>query len=461
MSSPNRDWARRGCRAAATLVVLAVVLASVPAVWGQNNNDVVGFNTRAVGGISIDPNGILTNASRDEIGKLRKVLADALQPVPDAMNQTAGLRKVSLRGLDAEVRKSLDSGKPIPDAIACLAGLQRIRYVLGYPEQNDIVLVGEAEGWKADNRGNLVGVRSRRPVLLLDDLVTALRAAASPNRSVMSCSINPTAEGMRRLEAFNRQQRTAGANPQAVAAAYEQQLGPQQISITGVPEDSRFARVMVAADYRMKRVSLAFDPSPVPGLPSFLAMIRPAMGGGNAMPRFWLQPESQGLVRDDGGLAWELRGSTVRAMAETDFYDANGIAHPTGQSDAISRKWAQIMTKRYDDLAQADPVFADLRNCMDVAVVAALVVKENLPGKVNHRFPSLLGRDGMPTMKVSAPKQVGTQASLVRKERSWIIAAGGVQMNPWSAVEQSEVKSELAAVRGKSTAQDRTAWWWD
>jgi hypothetical protein len=333
--------------------------------------------------------------------------------------------------------------------------------VLAYPEQNDVVLVGPAEGWKADARGSLVGVRSRRPVLLLDDLVTVLRAAASPDRTVMSCSINPTPEGMKRLERLARQPGTGAAAAQATAMAYQQQLGPQKISITGVPEDSRFARVMVAADYRMKRVSLAFDPSPVRGLPSFLEMIKPAMGTGNAMPRFWLQPELQGLVRDDAGLAWELLGSAVRAMAETDFYDANGIAHPTGQSDAISRKWAELMTKHYDELALADPVFGDLRNCMDLAVVAALVVKENLPGKVNNRFPSLLGRDGLPTMKVDAPKQVDTQANLIKKGRNWIIAAGGVQMNPWSAVERSEVSGELAAVRGKAASQSRAAWWWD
>ena len=460
MSSHSRDWVRRVCRAAAATLVVAVVLAMCPAVHGQAVNNNAGFiQERAVGGIMINPSGALSNATRDQVGELGQVLADALQPVPDAMNRTAGLRKVSLRGIEAEVRKSLASGKPVPDAIWCLAGLQQVRYVLAYPDKKDIVIVGKGEGWKADVRGHLVGVQSGRPVLLLDDLLTALRAAASPNRTVMSCSINPTPEGVRRLEALNRQLRP-GANPQAVARAFEEQLGPQEISITGVPEDSHFARVMVAADYRMKRFSLAFEPSPVRGLPTFVEMFRPSAAGGSSMPRFWLQPEHRGLVRDDAGLAWELRGSTVRAMAETDFYDAQGVAHPTGQSDAISRKWAEIMTKRYDEVAQADPVFGKLRNCMDLAVVAALVVKEDLPGKVSHRFPVLMGSE-LPTAKLPAPKQVGTEASLVRKDRSWTVAAGGVQMNPYAAVERSEVSSALTAMHGKAAAEQPAAWWWD
>ena len=45
--------------------------------------------------------------------------------------------------------------------------------------------------------------------------------------------------------------------------------------VNGVPADSHFARVLVAADYRMKRLAMNFDPSPVNGLPSYLHMIKP------------------------------------------------------------------------------------------------------------------------------------------------------------------------------------------
>jgi hypothetical protein len=50
------------------------------------------------------------------------------------------------------------------------------------------------------------------------------------------------------------------------------------VGSTGVPTDSRFAQVLVAADYRMKRIGMNFEKAPVRGLPSYLEM-RPASIG--------------------------------------------------------------------------------------------------------------------------------------------------------------------------------------
>ena len=93
------------------------------------------------------------------------------------------------RGGVAECAKN---NKPIPDAVKYLAGLQRIRYVFVYPEQKDIVLVGPGEGWKVDAKGNVVGVTTGRPVMLLDDLLVALRTAQAAAQGGITCSIDPT-----------------------------------------------------------------------------------------------------------------------------------------------------------------------------------------------------------------------------------------------------------------------------
>ena len=101
----------------------------------------------------------------------------------------------------------------------------------------------------------------------------------------------------------------------------ENALGMQQITLHGVPETSHFARVLVAADYRMKRMAMNFDPSPVRGLPSYLQMIK-RRPGRSFSPRFWLEPKYEALLRDAEGLAWELRGSGVKALTEEDFLAA-------------------------------------------------------------------------------------------------------------------------------------------
>ncbi len=172
---------------------------------------------------------------------------------------------------------AIKTGKALPEEIKFLGGLQAIRYVLVYPEQKDIVLVGPGEGWKADSHGNIVGVTTGRPVMLLDDLLVALRTAAEAAEGGITCSIDPTPEGMRQLRAYAATLHTIG-NPGTTASNIEQVLGPQQISFSGVPTTSHFARVLVAADYRMKRLAMGFEPAPVRGLPSFLQMSAPAAG---------------------------------------------------------------------------------------------------------------------------------------------------------------------------------------
>jgi hypothetical protein len=292
----------------------------------------------------------------------------------------------------------------------------------------------------------------------LDDLIVALRSAMH-KPSALSCSIDPTPQGRQNFTNLIGQMNRMPSDKSTFAAAIREQVGPQTITVEGVPPTSHFARVMVAADYRMKRISMAFEPSPVRGLPSFMEMV--SGGSSNALPRFWLEPQYGSILRDGDGLAWEIRGGSVRAMAETDFVDAQNNKTPTGKADPVSARWAKLMTERYDELAVADPVFGQLRTCMDAAVVGTLIAKERLPAKVKNDFPALTGAKGLPTVSVEAPKQVATQANFNKKGRNWVIAAGGVQINPWAICDKTETSQELTAVHGKSVAKARSSWWWD
>lgn len=437
------------------MLAVALILAGSAQVWAQG---VLATTTRAVGGISINAEGMLTHVEVARGGPLEQI---RLQAVPEALQARSELRKVSLKALERLIHQHQQTGIPLPDDVHCLGGLQNIRYVLVYPEQQDIVLCGFAEGWKLDARGNVVGQTTGRPVLLLDDLVTALRSLGGQVRGPMTCSIDPTPEGIQRVSALARRLREIG-NPAGTAAAVEEQLGPQRITVAGVPATSHFAHVLVAADYRMKRISMGLEPAPVSGIPSFLELLR-ATGRGmsNMLPRWWLEPDYPGLVRDEAGLAWEIRPGSVRALAEADFFDAQGRQHPSGKADPASQRWAELFTRRYAELAQAEPVFAQLRNCMELAVVAALMAKENLIAKAGAHFPLLTQSDGFATVQLPAPRQVASKAVVVKKGRNWVIAAGGVAINPWAVVDKTEAQARVAAVRSKASANSATNWCWD
>ncbi|HLA84160.1 MAG TPA: DUF1598 domain-containing protein, partial [Thermoguttaceae bacterium] len=318
------------------------------------------------------------------------------------------------------------------------------------------------EGWKVNDKGAVVGVGTGRPVLLLDDLLVAMRTARPAMEQVISCSIDPRPEGIVRLREYMSTLSTMG-NPQMTQANIAEALGPQKITLTVVPDTSHFARVMVAADYRMKRLGMHLDRAPVSGMPSFLQMVKLSGGSvGNMLPRWWLEPRYESVMRSPDGLAWELQGASVKAMTESAYFNASGQREETAKSDPLAERWADLFTQKYEKLALADPVFGELRNCMQLAIVSALVVKEDLTAKAGYSFPTLLDPTQVEIEKMPAPKQVDSVASALKAGRRWVISAsGGVAIDSYAAIKDVKENASLSSVRESATAGKPTRWWWN
>lgn len=434
------------------------------AVWGgwlqAGNNNNFNFGS-AVGGVSIDAEGVLRNATTDATGRLEQLRKEQLKPVPADLATQTKLRKISLKGLEAVLAAHAKNAAPLPDEVRYLAGLQRIQYIFVYPEAGDIVLAGPAEGWKSDGQGNVVGVQSGWPVLLLDDLLVALRTLSAGEQRPITCSIDPTPEGVQRLQAFLKQQGgRIGANPPATIAAIEQALGPQTITITGVESNSHLARVLVAADYRMKRLGMGFEAAPIAKMPSFLQL---AGGGtGDLFPRWWMAPNYEAIQTSPNRDVWELRGQAVQVMTEDAFFTANGERKTTGKKSPKAEQWAQTMTSRFDELADKLPIFGELRNVMDLAVVAALISQHDLAGKAGLDLGVLL--DGaVDTTGLETPKATPTQASFQKQGTRYVItASGGVDLNPWEVADKIEQNDALANLHEKAAADPTISrWWWN
>ncbi len=411
---------------------------------------------RAVGGVAIDADGVVSVPSVEDEQALAEVRRNAQVDAPEELQKFTELRGVSLKQLEATLAECLAEGKPIPEAVRYLAGLQRVQFVLVYPEQNDVVLAGPAEGWRMDSLGNVVGATTGRPVLLLDDLIVAMRSSEASRLEPISCSIDPTAEGMQRLQSVVSTLRTIG-NPQTTMRRLEEALGPQVVSVAGVPETSHFARVMVAADFRMKRLAMNFEPAPVSNLPSFLHLIKGSRGKSSTTPRWWMAPNYDPLARDAEGLAWELRGPGVKCLTEQDHFDASGKRQQSGKASKAAQRWAQLFTEQYSELADHDSTFGQLRNVMDLAVIAALIDKEQLMVRAGCELPTLMN-EASPSV-FHAPKQVASQVSFIERHGNFTISAsGGVQMLPWQIADRIEEVSTVGNVRdGISPISDQ--WW--
>jgi hypothetical protein len=182
----------------------------------------------------------------------------------------------------------------------------------------------------------------------------------------------------------------------------------------------------------------------------------------NMLPRWWLAPDFAPLLRDAEGTSWELRGASVQAKTEEDFLATSGDRHQVGKVNAVAQRWADNMTAKYDELATADPIFGQLRNCIDLSVVAALIVKEDLTGKAGCRLPALMDASGVDIASFPAPREVDTQASLLKKGRNWLISAsGGVKVNSRLIVDRVEKTSSLDVIRIRALAREHEEWWWN
>jgi len=412
-----------------------------------------GFRQPSVGGVKIDADGVVSNPQVGELKQLQAAWQKGLQQIPADLDKWTDLRFISLKQLESEVAAARAAGKPLPDAVRYMAGLQRVHYVLVYPDKQDIVLAGPAEGWKVDSLGSVVGATSGRPVLTLDDLMVALRVAGSANTSGISCSIDPTPEGMQRMQQLNRK---LSSNPQVASRQMEEAVGLQTVSVTGIPATSHFARVIVAADFRMKRLAMNMEPAPIDGMPSFLSMIKRS-GSQSLMPRFWLAPKYEPLRRDNDGLAWEIRGQAVRCLTEQDFMNKEGQKQHSGKADPTAQKWVDTFTAKFEELAREDSSFGQLRNVMDLAVVGALLTKERLNEKAGFQAPNLMGEQQLD--EYPAPRSVASQASFVKAGRSWIVSvSGGVQIFPWQVADRTEVSKDLASSRPEHPAAK--SWYW-
>ncbi len=229
-----------------------------------------------------------------------------------------------------------------------------------------------------------------------------------------------------------------------------------------MPQSSHFARVLVAADYKMKRLGMALDPTPVKGMPSYLALFKSSSKGmANMMPRWWMEPNYDSVTVSPDGMAYQLKGQGVKCLTEETFIAANDPKQNAVKPSPFAKKWADNMTAHYDELCAKESIFGQLRGCMDLAVTAALIRKEHLAEKASCSMPVLLNEAELPIDQYYVPKQVNSIASMMHKGSNWIFTvSGGVQVDSWNAVQKTQTSEALTAVRAAAVPAIKS-WWWN
>ncbi len=433
-------------------------------------------DTDQMAGIHVDPSGLLTTrlVQADRTGRL-DALGNVAATASDNtnINRTSRLRLVSLTRLEQEVARRVATGEPLPDDIRNLAGLTQVRFVFVYPGTGDIVIGGPAEGYTTNLMGNTIGGISGHPVLQLDDLVTVLRTFTPEGDGVIGCSIDPRPAGLQRLKTFVAHSSSRGAlTPDKVkpwTAQLKNALGHQDITITGVPADSRVARVLVEADYKMKLIGIGqLDAGrDLPGIFDLLTTEEQQDSSLDAL-RWWLSMKYRQVLHSAAGDAFQLVGSAVLCRSENEFVDGRGQRVQTGKSEGSNRRFAENFTKHYVELSRKDTVFADLKNIFDLALVAALVNRQGLADQAGWDL-GVFGPHGDYRAAVyPVPRTVDSVVNhRVFRGRDIVVqVAGGVRADIGGLLRNrrviranSQLNGIAPAARPKDLAGDR--WWWD
>ncbi len=443
------------------LAVIAVGLCLPSATKAQENG-------ASAAGVVVDAQGVLhKKICRDPGGLIRQRVAAAKVSLDPKVAAFSKMRKISLTRLEEVARQR---NGVLTDEMRNLAGLLRVRYVFCYPETGDVVIAGPAEGWVTNLAGRVVGITSRRPVVLLQDLVVALRAFPPEKDGVglIGCSIDPTAEGLAAMQQFLRSigSRATPGDTQYIVGGLRTSLGLQEVSINGVSPKTHFAQVMVEADYRMKLIGIGLERPPV-RLVSYVDRASPSQVSRNAMQRWFFTPDYECVRASEDGLAMELVGDGVKLVGEDEVVTAAGQRKVASRANKASQAFVTEFTKKYSILADRSPVYAQLRNLIDLAIAAAYIHQEDLYAKANWPMELFGNEQAFAVETYSIPKTVETAVNAIWKGRRLITpVGGGVTIHPALALQSDNLLPDQRGKVDKLRQQTKIKlakgqWWWD
>ena len=171
------------------------------------------------------------------------------------------------------------------------------------------------------------------------------------------------------------------------------------------------------------------------------------------MKGFWLAPRAP---------------SGFRSVSPDSVVARDGTRLKAGRIDAAGRKFVRGFTEKYPTLAREVPVYAQMRNCIDMAVAAAYIQKQDFYGQAGWSMDAFGDEGAYPVRTGNTPKQVETAvAAYWRRNRLMTPIGGGVEIQARLAfsaehslydeggkVKETREKTSVAALKPGQ-------WWWD
>ncbi len=452
----------------AVMTVWIASMVALPATTAQAQG-----GAAAAAGVVIDAQGVLRGQIVPDAGLSAERRKAAAAELPSDLQKSSKLRKVALSRLEAEHAKAAATGRGVPEEMQKLAGLTRVQYVFVYPgedsKQGEIVIAGPAEPWMADATGRVVGIETGSPTILFEDLAAAIRAfpPGQPADRTVGCSIDPKQEGLAAMQAFVK--KLGRINPQAsaddIVNGMQDALGTQVIRIDGVSPATHFAQVMVEADYRMKLIGIGLERPPVK-MSTWIELASAGSVAANALQRWYFVPDYQCVRISEDDLAIELVGRGVKLVGADEVVLPDGRRMSADRADRASKTFTEAFTKKYPEIAARNPVYAQLRNLIDLAVAAAYLQEHDAYGRTQWGAEKIRDEKICPIENYPVPAEAETAINAVwRQNRLLTPIGGGVTIQPRMALDSPNLlldeQGAVAKARGEKLAVPEGRWWWE
>ena len=437
-----------------------------------DDGDTTIFTGTPVAGVVVDANGVLSVKRQVDLsGALaRQRRREAVIQLGRELARPSDLRKVSLNRLEKVVADMMARGEQPGDDVLYLAGLTSLQYVFFYPETKDIVIAGPAEGFMMDALNRPVGISSGDAVLQLEDLIVALRAYGPDGEQAgtIGCSIDPTQDGLSQMQRFLAGLgRIQPSDADRLVEGLRHSLGLQTVTVNGISPNTHFASVLVEADYRMKLIGIGLEEPPV-RIRSFVSRAVPSRVAKNALQRWYFVPDYEAVRVSDDGFAVELVGEGVKLVSAYEMVQSDGSRRRTRHVDKASKQFVDSFTRMYPQLARRAPVYAQMRNLIDMLIAAAYIQEQDFYGQAGWSM-ELFGNEQMLAVEIhQTPQHVDSAVNAVWKGNVLMTPiGGGVHINARRAIAAAQIQPDedgvIAATReGVDLGQlEDGQWWWD
>jgi hypothetical protein len=136
------------------------------------------------------------------------------------------------------------------------------------------------------------------------------------------------------------------------------------------------------------------------------------------------------------------------------------------RADRASKTFTDTFTRKYAEIAVRNPVYAQLRTLIDLAVLAAYLQERDGYGQTHWDAAALRDEQICAIERFQSPTVVEPAINAVwRGNRLLTPIGGGVTLQPRMALDSPNLlmdeKGTVAAARGDKRAVPAGRWWWD